>query len=46
VIFNPDVYPMNFTWITGKMTEQEMAHEHPRELERIKQESSRDESAA
>jgi cytochrome b subunit of formate dehydrogenase len=46
VIFNPDVYPMNFTWITGKMTEQEMAHEHPRELERIKEESSAEESSA
>ncbi|HEY5565154.1 MAG TPA: cytochrome c3 family protein, partial [Rhodothermia bacterium] len=36
VIFNPDVYPLNFTFITGKMTEHEMAHEHPVELERIK----------
>ncbi len=36
VIFNPDVYPMNFTWLTGKVTEEEMEHEHPAELERIK----------
>ena len=36
VIFNPDVYPLNFTFITGKMTEHDMAHEHPVELERIK----------
>lgn len=37
VIFNPDVYPMNFTWLTGKITEEEMEHEHPLELERIKE---------
>ena len=37
VIFNPDVYPMNFTWITGKVSEAEMHHEHPLELQRIKE---------
>ncbi|MCB0281388.1 MAG: cytochrome c3 family protein [Calditrichaeota bacterium] len=37
VIFNPDVYPMNFTWLTGKVTEEEMEHEHPVELKRIKE---------
>jgi cytochrome b subunit of formate dehydrogenase len=36
VIFNPDVYPMNLAWIKGTLTEEEMAHEHPKELERIK----------
>jgi len=36
VIFNPDVYPMNFTWLTGKITEEEMEHEHPLELAEIK----------
>jgi cytochrome b subunit of formate dehydrogenase len=35
VIFNPDVYPMNLAWLTGRMTEEEMAHEHPLELERL-----------
>ncbi|MFC2085786.1 cytochrome b/b6 domain-containing protein [Bacteroidota bacterium] len=40
VIFNPDVYPMNFTWITGKMSEKEMEHEHPIELERLKAEEA------
>ena len=39
VIFNPDVYPMNLSWLTGKLTEQEMAEEHPRELESIKAEA-------
>ncbi len=38
VIFNPDVYPLNFTWITGKVTEEEMEREHPLELEKIKKE--------
>jgi hypothetical protein len=35
VIFNPDVYPMNPSWITGKLSEHEMAEEHPLELEQI-----------
>ena len=35
VIFNPNVYPMNLAWIRGKLTEAEMAEEHPLELERI-----------
>ena len=37
VIFNPDVYPMNLAWLKGTITEEEMAHEHPLELEKIKQ---------
>jgi cytochrome b subunit of formate dehydrogenase len=37
VIFNPDVYPMNLAWLKGTLTEEEMAHEHPLELERLKQ---------
>ncbi len=38
VIFNPDVYPMNLSWLTGKMSEEEMLTEHPLELERLKRE--------
>ncbi len=38
VIFNPDVYPMNWAWITGNLTEHEMELEHGLELERIKAE--------
>jgi cytochrome b subunit of formate dehydrogenase len=37
VIFNPDVYPMNLAWLTGRMTEKEMAEEHPLELKRLKE---------
>ena len=36
VVFNPDVYPMNSAWLTGKLTEAEMAEEHALELEAIK----------
>ena len=37
VIFNPDVYPMNLSWLTGKMSEEEMETEHPLELKRLKE---------
>ncbi len=36
IIFNPDVYPMNTAWLTGNISEEEMMHEHPKELDRIK----------
>jgi cytochrome b subunit of formate dehydrogenase len=36
VIFNPNIYPMSTAWLTGKISEEEMAREHPLELERIK----------
>jgi cytochrome b subunit of formate dehydrogenase len=39
VIFNPDVYPMNLAWFKGTISEEEMAHEHPLELERMKAET-------
>jgi formate dehydrogenase gamma subunit len=35
VVFNPEVYPMNLSWITGNLTEEEMEAEHPLELEEI-----------
>ncbi len=35
VLLSPNVYPMSTTWVTGKISEQEMAEEHPLELERI-----------
>ncbi|HLG18483.1 MAG TPA: cytochrome c3 family protein [Bdellovibrionota bacterium] len=34
VIFHPDEYPMNVTWLTGKVTRHEMERDHPRELDR------------
>jgi cytochrome b subunit of formate dehydrogenase len=36
VILNPEVYPMSTAWLTGRISEQEMAEEHPLELEKIK----------
>ena len=40
VMLNPNVYPMSTAWITGKLSEEEMAEEHPLELERLKTEST------
>lgn len=42
VIFNPDTYPMNLAWITGKLSESEMEEEHPKELRKIKEELLKD----
>jgi formate dehydrogenase gamma subunit len=36
VIFNPDIYPISLAFIKGTISEEEMAEEHPLELERIK----------
>ncbi|MGD1032041.1 MAG: cytochrome b/b6 domain-containing protein [Opitutaceae bacterium] len=41
VIFNPDIYPMNLSWLTGRMSEREMLEEHPAELERLKAEEAK-----
>ena len=35
VIFNPDVYPMNWSWLTGNVSGEMLRHEHPREYERL-----------
>ena len=35
VIFRPDVYPMSWVWLSGKLTGEQMAEEHPEELEEI-----------
>ena len=36
VVWNPEVYPMSWAWITGDLTEHEMEMEHGHELEKIK----------
>ncbi|HEV8269408.1 MAG TPA: cytochrome c3 family protein [Thermoanaerobaculia bacterium] len=36
VMLSPDTYPMNMSWITGKLSEREMEEEHPLELERLR----------
>jgi cytochrome b subunit of formate dehydrogenase len=38
VIFNPDIYPMNLSWLTGWLSEKEMIEDHPLELERLEEE--------
>jgi cytochrome b subunit of formate dehydrogenase len=35
VIFSPSAYPMNTAWLTGMLSEEEMAEEHGQELEQI-----------
>jgi cytochrome b subunit of formate dehydrogenase len=37
VVLNPDVYPMNLAWLTGKLSAAEMAEEHPAELAELQQ---------
>ncbi len=44
IIFNPDIYPMNTAWFKGTLTEEEMADEHPLELQKLKKEENRGES--
>jgi cytochrome b subunit of formate dehydrogenase len=34
-IANPDVYPMNWTWLTGRISEEQLRHEHRAEWERL-----------
>lgn len=43
VIFNPSVYPLNTACVNGVLTEEEMAEEHPRELEEIRSAEIREE---
>jgi formate dehydrogenase gamma subunit len=35
VMFNPDVYPMNWSWLTGVISEEALRHDHPGEYERL-----------
>lgn len=36
VHLHPDVYPMSTVWLHGMLTEAEMEHHHPRELDQIR----------
>jgi cytochrome b subunit of formate dehydrogenase len=44
VVLNPDIYPMNLAWLTGKLSEAEMAEEHPAELDELQQRDKESES--
>jgi cytochrome b subunit of formate dehydrogenase len=46
VIFNPEVYPMNTAWLSGKMAESVMAQEHPLELEALQKQAVAEAQAA
>lgn len=35
VIFRPDIYPMSLVWLTGTMTGEQMARDHPAELDEM-----------
>lgn len=35
VIVNPDTYPMNWTWLTGRISETHLRHEHRLQWERL-----------
>jgi cytochrome b subunit of formate dehydrogenase len=37
-VMNPDVYPMNWTWLTGRISGQQLRHEHGAEWDRLKAE--------
>jgi len=39
-LFNPQVYPMNPAWLTGKMPEDMYEHEHPEHLDEAKKEEN------
>lgn len=34
-IVNPEVYPMNWTWLTGRISEEQLKHEHYLEWQRL-----------
>jgi formate dehydrogenase gamma subunit len=44
-VLNPDVYPMNWTWITGKITDEQLRHEHAAEWERLRAERAKQDAA-
>lgn len=39
-VFNPEVYPMNPSWLTGRMPESMYEHEHPGHLEEARKETA------
>ena len=41
VIFHPEKYPMEFIWMDGKITAEDLKHHHPAEYKKL-QESKED----
>jgi len=44
VHLNPDVFPMSWTWWTGKISREEMMEHHPVEYEEMKAENAKDDA--
>jgi cytochrome b subunit of formate dehydrogenase len=44
-VLNPDVYPMNWTWITGRIPDEQLRHEHGAEWERLRAEEAAERAA-
>jgi hypothetical protein len=42
VHFSPKRFPMSWTWLTGKISKEEMQHEHGAEYERMKNEGGKE----
>jgi formate dehydrogenase gamma subunit len=40
VIFHPDVYPMNWAWLTGRLSEDYVRHHHPGWYEELAEEAT------
>ncbi len=41
VVFDPDVYPMSWTWFDGKMSKEQFEEEHPLEHEKMQDEKNK-----
>jgi len=46
VMTNPDVYPMNWTWLTGRISDEQLRHEHRAEWERLQAAADAEDAAA
>lgn len=44
VIYHPEKYPMNLTWMDGKISEDELRHHHPEEYAAIQKQSEQGET--
>jgi len=44
VIYHPERYPMNLTWLDGKISEEELQHHHPQEYEAIQKRTNQTET--
>lgn len=42
VWFHPDEYPLSFTWLDGKISEDDLKHHHPGEYEEMKAQEEKD----